>query len=123
MTDHKPPKLKLRHVSEENFPELMSDLQRQVDEHYREHIEPLFANAVELYGCTVGGREWTRHQYDNDTHVGLLIGVREIERGVKQSEVVSEPKRLADVLADHYQIAFPPLMNLADRIEREGVKP
>lgn len=84
------------------------------DDWYAQHIELLFANAVEVYAMVNdddGDLIGISTSLDTTDEVrGLLIGVEPIERGVTKEEILRCLRNWGQT-------------TLADRIEKEGIKP
>lgn len=86
-------------------------------------IDALEAEAVRVYGQSpkeiAGGSPLTIYDRDErDTHTALLINIEPIERGVSAAEIVKFLHSEAS-----YGDLNGSIKGLADRIEREGVKP
>lgn len=109
MTDLKkkllPPRIRMHHLTDQ---ELFNNW-------YAQHFAPLFENAVEVYGYTDydGDLSFSDREANADTHRALLIGVEPIERGVSVEEIVRVLRK--SMSRDEF-------VELADRLEREGVK-
>lgn len=88
-------------------------------------IDALEANAVKVNGSyyqSCNESTWDTGASESDTHSALLINIQPIERGVSVAEVVERLRLEASGLrlfGEHKT----DLDELADRIEREGIKP
>jgi hypothetical protein len=102
---------------------LADAFQYQVNDWYANHIEPLFKGAVEAFNMQAEGGHWTTHERcDADTHRAWLIGIEPIQRGVTKEELVRVLRN--EVSMDHTSKSRQDFFTeLADRIEREGIKP
>ena len=103
---------------QEGYGAALTHTQESFNAWYAEHIEPLFANAVEVYGAINqdGSMEniYSTDKEKFDTHRALLIGVTPIERGVTVDEIVRELEYNTDRAS---------LIDLINRLKREGIKP
>jgi hypothetical protein len=116
----KPPMLDFEALNVWNTPLL----QRKYNSWYSKHIDPLFANAMEV-GVRASGVGWfaASHSTSDDdiTHRALLIGIEPIERGVTKEEIVKELRGFARTNETGWGV-WNKLAHFADRIEREGIK-
>lgn len=111
----------------EGFNDGLRAAQAAINIWYKTDLEPLFANAVEVYGTT-SYRSWDNvYLPEADTHRALLIGIEPIEQAVGIAEVrdalvdFTNGMSLIDKSSPEKQM-IERLFSIAERIEKYGVK-
>jgi hypothetical protein len=107
--------------------------QAYFDKWYADYIEPLFAGSIEVFrgkdavkpmNSSHAEYEWSTNRLPSDTITGLIVGVRPIERGVTKEDVIASLRVASDMASSKFCDGEAKCWTeLADRIEREGIKP